>query len=221
MGGVLRGRVFLGVEGLRESCLKLRGVDGALLEKETRKAMQCQEKLSRRIVPLVPGGDFFHGAKVRMWNTRRMRVYLPLLGSELLGDSLSSRRGFTVIAPNAADSETIEVLEDDAQTEAALVSLMELREREGEPMVRLIAAADVADTPVEGEGVVEIAEIAVSWSEVVAILADSGEAAPAVLKVVEASEQDEADEAVAALWEHALEWFDVSERESLARALGL
>lgn len=138
---------------------------------------------------------------------------------------MSSRRGFRVIAPNAADSETIEVLEDDAQTEAALVSLMELREREGEPMVRLIAAADVADTPVEGEGegegVVETAEIAVSWSEVVAILADSGEASPAVLKVVEASEQDEADEAVAALWEHALEWFDVSERESLARALGL
>lgn len=156
-----------------------------------------------------------------MWNTRRMRVYLPLLASELLGDSLSSRRGFTVIAPNAAESETIEVLEDDAQTEAALVSLMELREREGEPMVRLIAAADVADTPVEGEGVVETAEIAVSWSEVVAILADSGHASPAVLKVVEASEQDEADEAVAALWEHALEWFDVSERESLARALGL
>ncbi|WP_276670841.1 DUF6912 family protein [Schaalia cardiffensis] len=150
-----------------------------------------------------------------------MRVYLPLLASELLGDSLSSRRGFTVIAPNAADSETIEVLEDDAQTEAALVSLMELREREGEPMVRLIAAAEVADTPVEGEGVVETAEIAVSWSEVVAILADSGEASPAVLKVVEASEQDEADEAVAALWEHALEWFDVSERESLARVLGL
>ena len=28
------------------SCLKLRGVGGALLEKETRKAMQCQEKLS-------------------------------------------------------------------------------------------------------------------------------------------------------------------------------
>lgn len=134
---------------------------------------------------------------------------------------MSSRRGFTVIAPNAADSETIEVLEDDAQTEAALVSLMELREREGEPMVRLIAAAEVADTPVEGEGVVETAEIAVSWSEVVAILADSGEASPAVLKVVEASEQDEADEAVAALWEHALEWFDVSERESLARVLGL
>lgn len=158
-----------------------------------------------------------------MWNTRRMRVYLPLLGSELLADSLSSRRGFTVIAPSAADSETIEVLEDDAQTEAALVSLMELREREGEPMVRLIAAADVADTAFEGEGegVVETAEIAVSWSEVVAILADSGHASPAVLKVVEASEQDEADEAVAALWEHALEWFDVSERESLARALGL
>lgn len=149
-----------------------------------------------------------------------MRVYLPLLGSELLADSLSSRRGFTVIAPNAADSETIEVLEDDAQTEAALVSLMELREREGEPMVRLIAAADVADTPVEGEGVVETAEIAVSWSEVVAILADSGEASPAVLKVVEASEQDEADEAVAALWEHALEWFDVSERSTLAQVLG-
>ena len=221
VGAVLAGRVFLRTKGPGGERVALKGVHGTRLWKEKRKAMAHQENLRHRNAPLAPGWEFFHGANARMWNTRPMRVYLPLLGSELLGDSLSSRRGFTVIPPSEADAETIEVLEDDAQTEAALVSLTELREREGEAMARLIAAADVADTPLEGEGVVETAEITVSWNEVVAILADSGQAAPAVLEVVKASEQDQADEAVAALWEHALEWFDVSEREVLAKALGL
>lgn len=148
-----------------------------------------------------------------------MRVYLPLLGSELLADRLPNRRGFTVVAPPDADAETIEVLEDDAQTEAALRSLMELREHEGEPPARLVAAADVAGLPPEGEGVVETQELAVAWGEVVAILADSPEAAPAVRAVVTAEDQDGADEAVAALWEWGLEWFDITERGALAEAL--
>lgn len=154
-----------------------------------------------------------------MWNTRGMRVYLPLLGSELLADHLPPRRGFTVVAPPDADAEAVEVLEDDAQTEAALQSLMDLREREGEPPARLIAAAEVAQAPLAGEGVVETPELAVAWGDVVAILADSPQAGAAVRAVVEAEEQGEADEAVAALWESGLEWFDITERRALAEAL--
>ncbi len=45
-----------------------------------------------------------------------------------------------------------------------------------------------------------------------AILADLPDAGPAVAAVVAAETQEEADEAVAALWESSLAWFDRSER---------
>ena len=48
-----------------------------------------------------------------------------------------------------------------------------------------------------------------------AILADLPDAAPAVSAVLEASTQEEADEAVAALWESSLAWFDRSERPAV------
>lgn len=150
-----------------------------------------------------------------------MRVYLPLLASELLVDPLPERAGFGVVVPAGTDKEGVEVLEDDAQTEAALASLVELREHEGEPMTRLVLAADVPDAPLSGQGVVETPPVAPRWADVAAILADSPDAADNVRRVVEATDQDEADEAVSDLWDRSLEWFDVSERRFLAEALGL
>ena len=46
----------------------------------------------------------------------------------------------------------------------------------------------------------------------VAILAALPDVGPAVAAVVAAETQEEADEAVAALWEFSLAWFDRSER---------
>ncbi|MDE8719272.1 hypothetical protein PZH37_20155, partial [[Eubacterium] siraeum] len=51
-----------------------------------------------------------------------------------------------------------------------------------------------------------------TWSDVAAILADLPDASPAVQAVLSADTQESADEAVAALWESSLAWFDRSER---------
>ena len=51
-----------------------------------------------------------------------------------------------------------------------------------------------------------------TWSDVAAILVDLPDAASAVSAVLEADTQEGADEAVAALWEFSLAWFDRSER---------
>ena len=48
---------------------------------------------------------------------------------------------------------------------------------------------------------------------------DPPDAAPAVRKVLRAQTQEEADEAVAQLWEESLEWYAPEERELLLRVL--
>lgn len=148
-----------------------------------------------------------------------MRVYLPLLPSELLAAAPRSRTGFTVVAPEGCDREDVEVLEDDAQTEAALRALSLVREDAAEKPLRMIVAQDVDALPPPGEGIVETGEYAITWDTVVAILADEPDAVPRVQRVLDAQDQEEADEAVAALWELCLGWYDVSERESLARLI--
>lgn len=146
-----------------------------------------------------------------------MRVYLPLLPSELLDDDPRPRSGFTVVAPTDCDREGVEVLEDDAQTEAALLALALMREKEDEEPLRMVVAQDVDAPQPKGEGVVEAGDFAIVWDAVAAILSDDPEAAPAVRRVLDAEDQDEADAAVADLWEFSLGWYDVSERESMAR----
>ena len=54
-----------------------------------------------------------------------------------------------------------------------------------------------------------------TWSDVAAILADLPDATPDVIAVLEAETQEEADDAVAALWESSLAWFDRSERPTV------
>lgn len=148
-----------------------------------------------------------------------MRVYFPAVSSDLLADDVSPRLAFTALAARDASGEELELLEDDAQTEAALASLVALRQSEGQALRRIVLAADIDTETPSGCGVVTLGERGTQWSKVAAILIDAPQARDAVLAVIEAKEQEEADEAVAALWEHALEWFDITEREELARAL--
>ena len=61
----------------------------------------------------------------------------------------------------------------------------------------------------------EAAAFEYTWSDVAAILADLPDAAPAVEAVLSAETQEDADEAVAALWESSLAWFDRSERPAV------
>ena len=146
-----------------------------------------------------------------------MRVYVPAVLSDL-SVPLPPVRGGVVAVPDAAMSaEDVEVLEDDAITEAALVSLEQVREEGAQP-ARIVLAVDTPTSTTLTPGdqiephIFEAAAFEYTWSDVAAILADLPDASPAVQAVLSADTQESADEAVAALWESSLAWFDRSER---------
>ena len=73
-----------------------------------------------------------------------MRVYVPAILSDL-SVPLPPVRGGVVCVPDAAMSaEDVEVLEDDAITEAALASLEMARETEGVAAARVVLAVDTS-----------------------------------------------------------------------------
>ena len=150
-----------------------------------------------------------------------MRVYVPAVLSDL-SVPLPPVRGGVVAVPDAAMSaEDVEVLEDDAITEAALASLEQVREEGAQP-ARIVLAVDTptsTTTLTPGEQIephiFEASAFEYTWSDVAAILADLPDASPAVQAVLSADTQESADEAVAALWEFSLAWFDRSERPAV------
>lgn len=151
-----------------------------------------------------------------------MRLYLPATPADLAADVPPRVRAFTVLAPEGVRGEDLEVLEDDARDEAALDSLRRLRdETPSAPPRRLVLAVDAPLThspeplePGSTTGVVDL-EAPVGWSDVAAYLLDEEEAEEAVRAVLVAEDQDGADAALAALWDHPLQWFDASERARL------
>ncbi len=154
-----------------------------------------------------------------MWDTDVMRVYLPALVSDLLADCPRRVAGFIAVSPPGAGRDDVEMLEDDAQTEAALACLELLRDvgaDASEPAARLVLAADADVMIPPGSGVLVVPPVALTWKDVVAFLIDEGDAAGDVRSVLQAHDQDAADHAVENLWQHALEWFDISERIALA-----
>ena len=155
-----------------------------------------------------------------------MRVYLPALPSELAGPTPPVRDGFAALPAAETPKDDIEVLEDDAQSEAALASLVLARESASpQAPARLVLALDVPDShavagQVEGApGVHRVPGVRAQWGDAAAILADGAGAAPAVRRVLAATTQEGADRALAELWDEALEWFDITERPALASAL--
>ena len=149
-----------------------------------------------------------------------MRVYIPALLSDLSVPLPPVRAGVVAVPDGAMSGEDVEVLEDDAITEAALVSLEQVREEGAQP-ARIVLAVDTPTSTTLTPGdqiephIVAAPAFEYTWSDVAAILADLPDAAPAVSAVLEASTQEEADEAVAALWESSLAWFDRSERPAV------
>ena len=150
-----------------------------------------------------------------------MRVYIPALLSDLSVPLPPVRAGVVAVPDGAMSGEDVEVLEDDAITEAALSCLELVRESAGAAPARLVLAVDTPTSTTLTPGdqiephIVAAPAFEYTWSDVAAILADLPDAAPAVSAVLEASTQEEADEAVAALWESSLAWFDRSERPAV------
>ena len=146
-----------------------------------------------------------------------MRVYVPAVLSDLSVPLPPVRSGVLCVPEAGMSGEDIEVLEDDAITEAALSSLELARETEGAGAARVVLAVDTpTSTLTPGEQIephiFAAPAFEYTWSDVAAILADLPDASPAVQAVLSADTQEDADEAVAALWESSLAWFDRSER---------
>lgn len=151
-----------------------------------------------------------------------MRVYIPILSYELEGERPPVRTAWVALIPPGTHPEEAEVIEDDAQTEACLDGLTLLRDTEPQGALRrIVLAVDIPGrAPAAQEpGVSEVEAPAYEWTDVAALLVDGPEAQEAVQAVIEAEEQETADEAVAQLWDYALEWFDCSERRGLAASL--
>ena len=131
-----------------------------------------------------------------------MRVYVPAVLSDLSVPLPPVRSGVLCVPETGMSGEDVEVLEDDAITEAALSSLELAREMEGAGAARVVLAVDTptSTTLTPGEQIEPH------------IFADLPDASPAAAAVLNADTQESADEAVAALWESSLAWFDRSER---------
>ena len=159
-----------------------------------------------------------------------MRVFIPAVPAELSGDVPPPRTAIAPIIPADATPEQVELLEDDAVTEAWLVSLELLvgdgpASSQSADLRRVVLAADVdpaGTAPVDGSPrpVVEVDPVApLSWDDVKAILADApgdDTASEAIVALAAATDDAAVDDALSALADDSLQWFDISERAQLS-----
>ena len=133
-----------------------------------------------------------------------MRIYYPVLARELEEGNLAPRPAYCVDPSSSLRGEDLELAEDDARDLAALDSLALLRDEQG-ALSRCIIAADIEGisvAPYDGE------------------VAQTQPCAPEKVRaVLDAQTQDEADEAVASLWDESMEWYAPEEREDVIRIL--
>lgn len=158
-----------------------------------------------------------------------MRIYLPATSADLSRpDGVPPRWGHAVTAElrRALPDEDDEGLEASAMLAAADESIVHLRASSSAVPRRVVIAADVEDSAVvvptrsrpwqpgddQLPSAVEV-RVTVQWRDVASIHVDG---ADAVSDVAAAMEDDEAVERAA---EHDLLWYDVVEREVLARDL--
>jgi hypothetical protein len=154
------------------------------------------------------------------------RVYLPLTVTSLREVRASGSfgppplRGHAVTPAVAAAFEDQEEREYAALTAAALAAVGLLTP--DEPPFRLVAAVDVPGWESDGLGddptAVRLPH-EVPWKRLAAVLADSADAAGAVLRARDAAGTDDA--ALEACLDHELGWFAAQEVDALLAGLGV
>lgn len=150
-----------------------------------------------------------------------MRIYYPVLARELEEGNLVPRPAYCVDPSSSLRGEDLELAEDDARDLAALDSLALLRDEQEGALSRCIIAADIEGISVahfDGE-VAQTQPCAPVESHIVAYFIDHPDASEKVCAVLAAQTQDEADEAVAQLWDESMEWYAPEEREDVIRIL--
>ena len=150
-----------------------------------------------------------------------MRIYYPVLARELEEGNLVPRPAYCVDPSSSLRGEDLELAEDDARDLAALDSLALLRDEQEGALSRCIIAADIEGISVvhfDGE-VAQTQPCAPGESHLAAYFIDHPDVSDRVCAVLDAQTQDEADEAVARLWDESMEWYAPDEREDVIRIL--
>lgn len=150
-----------------------------------------------------------------------MRIYYPVLARELEEGNLVPRPAYCVDPSSSLRGEDLELAEDDARDLAALDSLALLRDEQEGALSRCVIAADIEGISVvhfDGE-VAQTQPCAPVESHIAAYFIDHPDVSDRVCAVLDAQTQDEADEAVARLWDESLEWYAPEEREDVIRIL--
>ena len=150
-----------------------------------------------------------------------MRIYYPVLARELEEGNLVPRPAYCVDPSSSLRGEDLELAEDDARDLAALDSLALLRDEQEGALSRCVIAADIEGISVvhfDGE-VAQTQPCAPVESHIAAYLIDHPDVSDRVCAVLDAQTQDEADEAVARLWDESMEWYAPEEREDVIRIL--
>ena len=150
-----------------------------------------------------------------------MRIYYPVLARELEEGNLVPRPAYCVDPSSSLRGEDLELAEDDARDLAALDSLALLRDEQEGALSRCIIAADIEGISVahfDGE-VAQTQPCAPVESHIAAYFIDHPDASEKVRAVLDAQTQDEADKAVARLWDESMEWYAPEEREDVIRIL--
>lgn len=150
-----------------------------------------------------------------------MRIYYPVLARELEEGNLVPRPAYCVDPSSSLRGEDLELAEDDARDLAALDSLVLLRDEQEGALSRCIIAADIEGISVahfDGE-VAQTQPCAPVESHIAAYFIDHPDASEKVCAVLDAQTQDEADKAVARLWDESMEWYAPEEREDVIRIL--
>lgn len=133
-----------------------------------------------------------------------MRAYLPLTTGELSAPRPPKRIAVTVVvSPELSGDEREEAYEgalEDAAFESLKVSLAN-----NLSTGRIVAVGELSGTDEQFN----------SWDQVDSLMVDGCLARKLVRKLVGTEDQDEADHLVEQLFDEPLEWFDISERESL------
>ena len=177
-----------------------------------------------------------------MWDTGGMRLYVPAVLDELSADQPPVRPGYVAILEDGLRGDDIEEREDSAMNEAALASLELIRDRrdaedeeDGDevracpdspafcvPARRVVIACEAEAEVSDEAGDLAAVHVAQArpqtyrWDDVVAFFIDDAEAAPLVERVTQALTEDDVTEALDALWDEPLLWFDASERTACA-----
>ncbi len=135
-----------------------------------------------------------------------MRLFVPLVASDLRHAQLPKVAPVELLA---ADAEDYDESSEAVLEEAGYRSLLRAQEL-GETPARIVAVAEVKNASIQLQ----------DWIQTDAIMADDIEGLSAARAALEAETQEDADAAMGELFQVALSWYDVSEREELASALG-